>query len=64
MIYFRKIFCWARGIWRTVRRGTWLYNNTVSGHALVEIEPEGKPDHIQILECSSCAHLSIAWWAK
>ena len=64
MIYFKRIFCWARGIWRTVRRGTWLYNNTVAGHSFQEIEEPGQPESIQILHCNLCEENSIAWWAS
>jgi hypothetical protein len=31
-----KAVCWLRGIWDTIRLGTWLMGARVSGHRYVE----------------------------
>lgn len=64
MTYFFRIFCFLRGIVRTISCGTWIQGNTVSGHDFVEQEPEeGQPGCLQIMRCSTCGDYSIGWYS-
>lgn len=64
MIYIARIFCFLRGIARTIYRGTWLDGYTVSGHDFREIESVGQPQCVQVLACELCEETSVAWRAE
>jgi hypothetical protein len=49
--------CVLRGIWRTIRYG---FGDLVSGHDF-EQSTDPTPPNIQIIECKTCGHVSVAW---